>query len=49
MKSKNIKMQSAKMLANMSMKVGKISAESACVYIFHQPKMPEELKKMKKL
>ena len=37
------------MLANMSMKVGKISAESACVYIFHQPKMPEELKKMKKL
>lgn len=49
MKSKNIKMQSAKMLANMSMKVGKISVDSACVYIFHQPKMPEKLKKMKNL
>ena len=49
MKSKNIKMQSAKMLANMSTKIGKISVDSACFYIFHQPKMPEELKKMKKL
>lgn len=48
MKSKNIKKESAKMLANMSMKVGKMSLDSACFYIFHQPKIPVELKKMKK-
>ena len=48
MKSKNVKVQSAKMLANTSLKLGKMSADSACCYIFHQPKMPEALKKMKK-
>ena len=48
MKSKNVKVQSAKMLADASLKLGKISADSACCYIFHQPKMPEALKKMKK-
>lgn len=45
---KNEKNQVAKLLAGVSLKVGKISADSACCYIFHQPKMPEALKKIKK-
>lgn len=49
MKSKNVKKQSAKALANVSLKLGKASAESACCYIYHQPKMPEALKQTKKL
>lgn len=49
MKSKNLKNQLAKVLANLSLKLGKMSADSACCYIYHQPKMPEALKKMKKL
>ena len=49
MKSKNLKNQPAKVLANLSLKLGKRSADSACCYIYHQPKMPEALKKMKKL
>lgn len=48
MKAKNVKIQSAKILANASLKLGKLSANSACAYIFHQPKMPEELKELKK-
>ena len=46
MNSKNVKKQSAKALANVSLKLG---ADSACCYIFHQPKMPETLRKMKKM
>ena len=46
MNSKNVKKQSAKALANVSLKLGKMSADSACCYIFHQPKMPETLRKM---
>lgn len=38
----------SKALANVSLKLGKMSADSACCYIFHQPKMPETLKKLKK-
>ena len=49
MKSKNLKNQPAKELANLSLKLGKMSADSAFCYIYHQPKMPEALKKMKKL
>ncbi len=49
MKSKNVKVQSAKVLANISLKLGKMSADSACCYIYHQPKMPDALKKMKSL
>ena len=49
MKLKDVKKQSAKMLANVSLKLGKMSADSACCYIFHQPKMPETLRKMKKM
>lgn len=45
MKSKNLKNQPAKVLANLSLKLGKMSADSACCYIYHQPKMPEALKK----
>lgn len=48
MKSKNVKLQSAKILASASLKLGKFSADSACAYIFHQPKIPEELKELKK-
>ena len=45
--TKNLKNQTASMLANASLKLGKMSADSKCCYIFHQPKMPEALKKMK--
>lgn len=48
MKNKNMKAQSAKALASVSLKLGKISADSACVYLFHQPKMPAGLKELKK-
>ncbi len=48
MKSKNVKERTANVLANVSLKLGKISADSACCYIFHQPKMPDLLKKLKK-
>lgn len=47
MKSKNAKIRTAKILANVALKFGKMSADSACCYIYHQPKMPEALKKMK--
>lgn len=48
MKSKNVKIQLAKVLANVSLKLGKVSADSACVYIYHQPKMPSGIKELKK-
>ncbi len=48
MKAKNLKFQSAKTLAKAALKMGKISANSACAYIYHQPKMPDELKALKK-
>lgn len=47
MKSENVKKIPTKVLANVSLKLGKMSADSACCYIFHQPRMPEKLKKMK--
>lgn len=49
MTMKNVKAQSAKALANVSLKLGKVSADSACCYIFHQPKVPKDLKKLKKI
>ena len=49
MNMKNVKAQSAKALANVSLKLGKVSADSACCYIFHQPKVPKDLKKLKKI
>ena len=48
MKIKNEKLQLSKVLADVSLKIGKISADSACGYIFHQPKMPAELKNLKR-
>lgn len=47
MKSKKIQIEPAKILAAASMKMGKMSANSACCYIYHQPKMPDALKKVK--
>ena len=47
MRSKNEKLQPAKVLANVSLKLGNMSANSACAYIYHQPKMPEALKELK--
>lgn len=47
MKSK-MQNSASKVLANVSMKLGKMSADSACVYIYHQPKMPKALKELKK-
>ena len=42
MTMKNVKAQSAKALANVSLKLGKVSVDSACCYIFHQPKHTSE-------
>ena len=47
MKNENEITKPAKTLANISLKLGKISANSACAYIFHQPKIPKELKALK--
>ena len=47
MKNNNVKSQPAKILADISWKLAKISTDSACAYIFHQPKMPDELKTLK--
>lgn len=47
MKFKTVKTQPAKVLANVALQVGKISANTTCSYIYHQPKMPKELKKAK--
>lgn len=47
MKSKNIKYESAKALAMLSLKLGKVSADTACAFIYHQPKLPKALKELK--
>ncbi len=47
MKSNNMKSSFAQVLANISLKLGKISVNSNCAFIYHQPKMPLELKKLK--
>ncbi|TGY86903.1 cyclic lactone autoinducer peptide [Petralouisia muris] len=47
MKCQNIKFKSGRALAALSLKLGKISADSACAFIYHQPKMPEALKILK--
>ena len=49
MRFENLKTKPAKILASASLKLGKMSANSACAYIYHQPKMPEALKKMKNI
>lgn len=45
---KKLKEQTAKALANVSLEIGKVAANTMCFYIFHQPKMPKSLKKMRK-
>ena len=47
MKTKDLILLSAKALASASLMIGKVSVDSACAYIFHQPKMPKELKSLK--
>lgn len=47
MKSNNMKSSFAQVLANISLKLGKISVNSACLFVYHQPKMPSELKKLR--
>ena len=47
MNKNNIKLKTAKVLAKVSLKLGKMSSESACIYIYHQPNMPKALKKLK--
>ena len=45
---KKCKISVSKVLAKVSLKVGKMSANSACAYIYHQPKMPDGLRELKK-
>lgn len=44
----SIEKKLANALANTARSVGKLSVNSACAYIFHQPKMPEGMKKLRK-
>lgn len=44
MKTKNGTIQPAKLLAKASLKLGQLSADSACVYIFTSPKYRMDLK-----
>lgn len=37
----------ARVLAGAAKGFGKIAANSACCYIYHQPKMPDAVKKLK--
>lgn len=46
MKSNNLKKQSAEALTKVSMNIA--AKWAGCCYIFHQPKMPELLKQIKK-
>lgn len=48
MDKKTIKKRGAKALGDIAKKVGELSANTKCVCIYHQPKMPEEIKKMRK-
>ena len=38
----------AEVLAGAAKGFGKVAANSACCYIYHQPKMPDAVKKLKK-
>lgn len=44
MKTKDLKLQSAKALASASLKIGKVSADSACAYISISLKCRKNLK-----
>ena len=38
----------AKVMAKAAMACSKMSANSRCVFIYHQPKMPDSMRKLKK-
>lgn len=48
MDKKTIKNRGAKVLGVIARKVGELSANTKCVCIYHQPNMPEEIKKLRK-
>ncbi len=45
---KNNIIKTANLLADISLQFSKISANSACCYIYHQPDMPSEVKQLRK-
>ncbi|MCP1111469.1 cyclic lactone autoinducer peptide [Lachnospiraceae bacterium PF1-21] len=45
---KNIKKQLVKKMDTIAQMTAKASMESACIYILHQPKMPDSVKKLGK-
>jgi cyclic lactone autoinducer peptide len=45
---KNISNSAAKLMEKLARKSLEVAAESRCMYIYHQPKMPADLKKFKK-
>lgn len=47
MKCKNMKYKISKNVAEMALKLAKLSVDGACIYIYHQPKIPEALKDIK--
>ena len=48
MNKRTFKNRGAKALGVIARKVGELSANTKCVCIYHQPKMPEEIKKLRK-
>lgn len=48
MNKKNIKNRGAKVLGTLAKKVGEFAANTKCVCIYHQPEIPEDIKKMRK-
>lgn len=45
---KEINSKSANVMANIALGFSKLAANSRCVFIYHQPKMPSSLKKLRK-
>lgn len=45
---KAMKVKSAKLLAKVVLEIGKMSVDSACFYICHQPEIPMILREMKR-
>ena len=44
-RSKNV---TAKLMEVVARKSAEVAADSRCVYLFHQPKQPNDIKKIKK-
>lgn len=47
-KGKKITLTPAHVLANLSLVSSKVAANTRCVFIYHQPKMPECVSKLRK-